>query len=326
MIPPAEAPGEGWAEARIVLEDVSKFYGEILGVNRVNLSLGPGITSLVGPNGAGKTTLMNLITGLLRPSSGRITVFDADVSDTESLGRRLGYCSQIDNFPAGMTGRAFVEGFLRVGGWPAAEARRRAAEAIERVNLVEAAGRRIAGYSKGMRQRIKLAQAIAHGPEILVLDEPMNGLDPMARSEMAALFRGLAAEGHCVIISSHILHEVDAMSDRVVVIDHGYVMAEGGIPDMRRALDEEHPLGVLVRCNRPAYLAQQLYAHDHIVEVRIHDDRGGLLARTRDADRFFSALGEIVLAADLEIESVTSADDNVQAVYQYLIGESGAER
>ncbi len=308
---------------RIVFQDVSKFYGEILGVNRVNLSLAPGITSLVGPNGSGKTTLMNLVTGLLQPTRGRITVLGVPVADAARLGRLVGYCTQYDSFPPGMSGWDFVYGFLRVGGWPKREARARAEAAIERVDLTAAARRQVAGYSKGMRQRIKLAAALAHAPRVLVLDEPLNGLDPMARAEMAALFRGLAAEGHFVIISSHILHEVDTLADHVVVINHGYVMAEGGIPDMRDSIDAEHPLGILVRCDQPGLLAQRLFAQDHVVEVRIHDDRAGLLVRTRDADAFFRALGEIALAGAVDIDSVTPADDDVQAVYQYLIGSSG---
>ena len=308
---------------RIVFEGVSKFYGEILGVNRVSLVIEPGITSLVGPNGSGKTTLMNLMTGLLRPTRGAITVLGVPAADAERLGRLVGYCTQVDSFPGGATGWDFLYDYLRVGGWSDADARARAAAAIERVGLADAQGRKVAGYSKGMRQRIKLAAAICHGPRVLVLDEPLNGLDPMARAEMGALFRALAADGHFIVVSSHILHEVDTMSDRVVVIHHGYVMAEGGIPDMRESLDAEHPLGILVRCDRPAELARQLFAQDHIVEVRIHDDRRGLLVRTRDADGFYRALGEIALGGDIDIDTVTPADDDVQAVYQYLIGGAG---
>jgi len=320
-----EASGTMATEApdTIVFSNVSKFYGEILGVNRVNLVIRPGITSLVGPNGSGKTTLMNLVSGLLRPSRGTITVLGVPVDDAEGLGRRVGYCTQVDSFPPGMTGYDFVYGFLRVGGCPSAEAATRAWAAIERVDLVDAAKRKVAGYSKGMRQRIKLALAISHGPRILVLDEPMNGLDPMARAEMAALFQALAAEGHFVIISSHILHEVDTLSDAVVVINHGYVLAEGGISNVRNAMDAEHPLGILIRCDKPGQLARHVFGHEHVIEARVHDDGLGLLVRTRDSDGFFRALGEIALTTDLVIDSVTPADDDVEAVYRYLIGGSG---
>ena len=189
---------------RIVFEDVSKFYGEILGVNRVNLTIPPGITSLVGPNGSGKTTLMNLMTGLVRPTRGRIQVLDYKIDDPENLFRIVGYSTQFDAFPKGLSGFQFVYSYLRLAGRDSQSAELMAWRAIERVNLVDAAKRNVAGYSKGMRQRIRLAQALSHEPKVLVLDEPLNGLDPLARSEMIALFRSTAAQGCYVIISSRI--------------------------------------------------------------------------------------------------------------------------
>jgi len=191
---------------RIVFENVSKFYGEILGVNRVNLSIPPGITALVGPNGSGKTTLMNLMTGLIRPTQGRIEVLGCRTDDPENLFKLVGYSTQFDAFPKGLTGLQFIDSYLRLSGRDAASAQQLAIQAIERVGLAEAANRTIAGYSKGMRQRIRLAQALAHDPKVLVLDEPLNGLDPLARSEMIAMFRYAAAQGCYVVISSHILH------------------------------------------------------------------------------------------------------------------------
>ena len=213
----------------ITFENVSKFYGEVLGVNRVTLTITPGITSLVGPNGSGKTTLMNLMTGLLRPSRGRITVTGTPVDHPEVLCRKVGYCTQYDSFPPGLTGYEFVHATLRLHGMNESDAKAKADRAISKVGLTPAAGRNVAGYSKGMRQRIRLAQAIAHDPDVVVLDEPLNGLDPMARAETIALFRQLADEGRYVVLSSHILHEVDLLSDRVILVHHGYVVAEGKI-------------------------------------------------------------------------------------------------
>src|SRR5690349_18726022 len=201
------------SEQTIVLEDVSKFYGEILGVNRVNLTIAPGITSLVGPNGSGKTTLMNLMTGLIQPTRGRVSVVGISPSEPRELFRRVGYCGQFDSFPKGMTGYDFIYSFLLVHGFGKKEADAKAWRAIERVDLVEAAHRKVAAYSKGMRQRIRLAQSIAHEPSVMILDEPLNGLDPMARAETTRLFRQLAKEGLHLIVSSHILHELDEMSD-----------------------------------------------------------------------------------------------------------------
>jgi ABC-2 type transport system ATP-binding protein len=308
----------------IVFEDVSKFYGEILGVNRVNLSIPPGVTSLVGPNGSGKTTLMNLMTGLVHPTRGRISVLGMNPTEPEKLFKILGYSTQFDSFPKGLTGFQFVCSYLRLGGSDAQAAEQLAWRAIERVNLMEAANRNVAGYSKGMRQRIRLAQALCNNPRVLVLDEPLNGLDPLARAEMIALFRSVAAVGCYVIISSHILHEVDAISDQVVMLSNGYVVAEGPIHSLRNEIREQ-PAQILVRCDRPRELASEALKSEHTMEVRIHNDGRGLLIKTLDADRFYLMLNHIALNG-IGIESVTPADDDVNSIYEYLIGNEEVVR
>jgi len=310
------------AEHLIIFDDVSKFYGEILGVNRVNLQIAPGITSLVGPNGAGKSTLMNLMTGLLRPTRGTIRLLGIPTDQPEQLFRKVGYCTQFDSFPRGLTGREFVNSFLLVHGME----KKRAAEltdiALERVNLLEAGDRKVAAYSKGMRQRIRLAQSLAHQPTVMILDEPLNGLDPMVRAETIALFRKLASEGLHLIISSHILHEVDMMSDRVVLLNNGYVVAEGNIHGVRDEM-EEHPMQILIRCDQPSKLAALVFAQDHVVEARLHKDKRGLFVKTRDADRFYLLLNQVVADGEINMESVAPVDDDLSAVYQYLIGSEG---
>ena len=303
----------------IVFDDVSKFYGEILGVNRVNLQIAPGITSLVGPNGAGKSTLMNLMTGLLRPTRGTITILGIATDQPEQLFRKVGYCTQFDSFPRGLTGREFIKSLLLVHGFSEQRADELTVIALDRVNLVDAADRKVAAYSKGMRQRIRLAQSIAHEPSVLILDEPLNGLDPMVRAETIALFRNLAAEGLHLIISSHILHEVDMMSDRVVLINNGYIVAEGNIHGVRDEM-EEHPMQILIRCDQPAKLAAQVFGQDSVVEARLHDDRRGLFVKSRDADRFYLLLNKVVSEGEINIETITPVDDDLSAVYQYLIG------
>jgi ABC-2 type transport system ATP-binding protein len=313
---------------RIVFEDVSKFYGEILGVNRVNLSIPPGITSLVGPNGSGKTTLMNLMTGLVRPTRGRVQVLGYRTDDPENLFRILGYSTQFDAFPKGLTGFQFLYSYLRLSGRDSQEAEQMAWRAIERVNLVDAAKRNVAAYSKGMRQRIRLAQALAHDPNVLVLDEPLNGLDPLARSEMIALFRASAGQGCYVIISSHILHEVDVISDQVILLSNGYVVAEGQIQSVRGEI-QEHPTQILIRCTRPRELAAKMLEDTHTLEVTIHKDEKGLLLKTRDADGFYLALNQLALnehGNGIEIESIAPADDDVLSVYEYLIGNEEVVR
>ncbi len=310
-------------DRRVVFENVSKFYGDVLGVNRVNLSIPPGITGLVGPNGSGKTTLMNMMVGLIRPSRGRVSVLGLTPDNPEELFRHVGYAAQYDSFPPGLTGYQFVEAYLRVHGFPAKQAEAMAWKAIERVGLVDAAKRKVAGFSKGMRQRVRLAQALAHEPSVMVLDEPLNGLDPMARAEVIDLFRELADGGLHVIVSSHILHEVDLISDQVVLINGGYIVAEGEISDVRDEMEEDHPVQVLVRCDRPSLLASRVFEADHVVEARLLEDGRSLLVRTRDADKFHLALNEIVLANGFAIEAVAPADSDVNAVYQYLIGANG---
>ncbi|MDE3197186.1 MAG: ABC transporter ATP-binding protein [Acidobacteriota bacterium] len=302
----------------IVLENISKFYGEILGVNKVNLTIPPGITSLVGPNGSGKTTLMNLIAGLLQPTRGRVSVCGLSPLDPERYFRIVGYATQYDGFPRGLTGWQFVHSYLRLFGFSPADTERMAWEAIDRVGLREAAPRRIAGYSKGMRQRIKLAQSIAHRPGVLILDEPLNGLDPLARAETIALFRQLGSEGSHVVISSHILHEVDLISDRVIMMSQGYVVAEGQIRGVREEIADQ-PMQILIRCDKPEYLASKLFQQEQVVEARLHADRAGLLIRTRNAESFYKFLNHIALNG-VQIESVAPADEDAQSVYEYLIG------
>jgi ABC-2 type transport system ATP-binding protein len=308
----------------ITLENVSRFYGEVLGVNHVNLTIPPGITSLVGPNGSGKTTLMNLMTGLVRPTHGRIRVLGVEPDEPRKLFPFTGYSTQFDSFPRGLTGFQFIHSFLRLFGYPAAESTELAGRAIEQVGLTDAADRRIASYSKGMRQRIKLAQAIAHHPRVLILDEPLNGLDPLVRAETIALFRRFASEGRHVVVSSHVLHEVDLISDRVILLTGGYVIAEGQIHGVRSEI-REHPMEILIRCERPGALAAKVFEQDHVVAAQILADGTGLLVRTRDANCFYRRLNHLALG-DIRIEGVAPADDNVNSVYEYLIGGEEASK
>ena len=302
----------------VVFEEVSKFYGEVLGVNRVTLNIPPGITSLVGPNGSGKTTLMNLMTGLIHPDHGRILMRGISPRDPEALMRMTGYATQYDTAPRWATGFTFITTGLLLFGYGRSEAEEKAWKALERLGLTDAANRKVAAYSKGMRQRVRLAQAIAHDPELLVLDEPLNGLDPLVRAETIDLFRSWAAAGKHVIISSHVLQEVDLISDQVVLIANGMIMAEGKIRDVRDEI-EEHPSQYIVRCRNASEVAALLFGEDHITEIRLNDDRMGMLVMTRDREQFARALGRIALDGH-RIDGVVPADENVDALYEYLIG------
>ncbi len=302
----------------VVFEEVSRFYGEVLGVNRVTLDIPPGITSLVGPNGSGKTTLMNLMTGLIHPDHGSITMRGISPRDPERLMRITGYATQYDAAPRWATGFSFITTGLLLFGYSRAEAEERAWKALERLSLTEAAHRKVAAYSKGMRQRVRLAQAIAHEPELLVLDEPLNGLDPLVRAETITLFREWAAQGRHVILSSHVLQEVDVISDQIVLIANGMIVAEGEIRNVREEI-HEHPSQFIIRCREPARVAALLFQEDHITQVSLNDDRGGMLVMTRDREKFSRALGRIALNG-YKIEGVIPADENVDALYEYLIG------
>ncbi len=312
-----EEPG-GVSAEEIVFDGVSKFYGEVLGVNRVSLRIPPGISSLVGPNGSGKTTLMNLMMGLIHPDRGTITVRGLSSRDPEKLMQISGYATQYDAAPRGATGFEFVNTGLLLGGRSKAEAEELAWKALELVDLTDAGHRKIAAYSKGMRQRVRLAQATANDPDVLVLDEPLNGLDPLVRAETIAVFQKLAARGRHVVISSHVLHEVDVISDRVILIANGNIIAEG---DVRGVRDEihEHPRQYLVRCPDASRVASMLFEQDHITQIQIHEDKLGLLVMTRNHMEFARALSRISLAGHT-VESVMAADENVDALYKYLIG------
>jgi ABC-2 type transport system ATP-binding protein len=309
-------------ETAIKFESVSKFFGEGLGVNGITLSIEPGVTSVVGPNGAGKTTLMNLMTGLLSPSSGSVRVLGIDPSDSERLFRFVGYCPQFDSFPKGFTGYDFLVSKLTLHGYSSKKSRETAWKSLDRFGITDAARRNIAGYSKGMRQRVKLAAAMAHDPRVLILDEPLNGLDPLSRAETIRSFRKAAASAMHVVISSHVLHEVDVISDRIVMLSNGYVVAEGEIRNVRQEM-EDHPIQILVRCDRPALVASHAFNVDSVVEVKIHEDGRGLHISTRNPRQFYRKLNRIILENNIDVEMITPADENVRSVYEYLIGRKG---
>ena len=302
----------------IVFHEVSKFYGEVLGVNHVTLRIPPGITSLVGPNGSGKTTLMNLMAGLIHPDRGVITVRGLSPRDPERLMRITGYATQYDAAPRGVTGFDFVTTGLLLAGYEKQEASQRAWKSLERVGMNEAAHRKVAAYSKGMRQRVRLAQALAHDPEVLILDEPLNGLDPLVRAETISLFHEFAAQGRHVVLSSHVLQEVDVISDRVILIANGMIIAEGHVRGVREEI-HEHPSQYIIRCRDASRIAALLFEQDHITQIQLHEDRLGLLVATRNQREFSRALTRISLAGHT-VESVIAADENVDALYKYLIG------
>jgi ABC-2 type transport system ATP-binding protein len=238
--------------------------------------------------------------------------------DPERLMRITGYATQYDAAPRGVTGFDFVTTGLLLAGHDKQEASQRAWKSLERVGMNEAAHRKVAAYSKGMRQRVRLAQALAHDPEVLILDEPLNGLDPLVRAETISLFHEFAAQGRHVVLSSHVLQEVDVISDRVILIANGMIIAEGHVRGVREEI-HEHPSQYIIRCRDASRIAALLFEQDHITQIQIHEDRLGLLVATRNQREFSRALTRISLAGHT-VESVVAADENVDALYKYLIG------
>lgn len=306
------------SEITIRLLGASRWYGEILGINKINVEIPSGITGLVGPNGSGKSTLMNLICGMLEPDQGRVEVLGMDPWNNPKLQRRLGYCTQSDRFYENFTGRQFLLSVLRMHGNSEAWARHVVDESLDRLTLTEAANRKIRTYSKGMRQRIKIALALAHEPDVLILDEPFNGLDPVGRRELIRMFVEYGREGRTVLVSSHVLHEIEQMTDRILMMSNGYVMAEGAVREVRDQL-RSHPFRVLVRCNDPRRLAASLLAEPYVHGAEVDDDRT-LTVVTSDPDSLYLRLNELVLEEHLEPDLVTLADENVSSIFKYLAG------
>ncbi len=304
-------------EPLLLFDHVSKWYGPVIGVNQVTLELRPGITGLVGSNGAGKSTLMRLATGQLRPDLGSVQVLGHDAWQAEAK-RHVGYSPDVDSFYEDMSGRQFVFTMARLCGYSRQEARRRTEETLELVGMARQAQRRLRGYSKGMRQRIKVAQALVHDPQVLILDEPLSGIDPVGRLEFLALFRLLAERGKCLLVSSHELEELEKLTDNVAVMAHARIAAVGTLAQIRDVLDD-HPLSILVGSDQPRQLAGALLAMPDVVGVDL-GDRDTLIVRARNPRRFFPGLAGLVLEENYEIRHLETLDDSAHAILGYLLG------
>jgi len=305
--------------AVVEAEQVGRWYGQVVGLNELTLVIGPGVTGLVGPNGAGKSTFLKLVAGEIRPSRGRLEVLGLRPFANRAFFRRIGFCPQQDALYDDLRAPALVEFLLRLSGYRRAEARRRAAAALERVGLTQGLGRKVGTYSKGMRQRVKLAQAIAHEPELLIVDEPLSGLDPIGRAEMTELFRGLGEAGVHVLISSHVLHEVENLTDRIVLLHRGRLLAQGTVGDVRRLLNR-HPRRVVITLREPRRLANRLIGLEDVSSVRLDGDGARLSVETSDIESFFRRLTAVAGEERAGIRSLESTDASLEAVFDYLVG------
>jgi len=297
---------------------LSRWYGKVTAISDVSLHLGPGIWGLLGPNGSGKTTFMRMIAGQIKPSTGKLEVCGLAPFGNAEVLRRIGYCPESDSLYDELTGIEFVSAMAELSGYPPATARKRAKDALEEFGLTDAVDRKMGGYSRGMRQRAKLAQAIVHDPDVLLLDEPLTGTDPTSRQTILESLRRRAGEGALVLFSTHVLPEIEALTDRLLLIARGQVVAQGEMSEIRELLDE-HPHHIRVQCDRPRELASELLASEGGV-VALHFPTEDMLeVRTWNPDETYRAIHRVVVDGKYKLRSLTSPDANLEALFHYLV-------
>ncbi len=300
----------------IELEGVSRWYGPVIGLNDVSLRVGSGVTGLLGPNGAGKSTLLRLVTGQISASLGEVRVLGRPVFQSPDTLAHVGCCPDLEKFNEEWTGGYFVKAAAILCGFDGAGATRRASDLLRLVGLEADGDRPIGSYSKGMRQRVKFAQALVNDPEVIVLDEPLTGMDPLGRRDIVDLVRSLGNEGRAILVSSHVLHEVEAMTDRVVLIHHGRVLAEGRVHEIRSLLDG-YPHHVTIEVDDRKRLAEMLVSRVEFVALRLEER--GLTVETTSPDALFRGLEELVLDHGLDVRRLFTRDDSLEAVFDYLV-------
>ncbi|MCA9528944.1 MAG: ABC transporter ATP-binding protein, partial [Myxococcales bacterium] len=312
----------GVAAPVVELEHVSKWYGRVTALSDVSLRLAPGIWGLLGPNGAGKTTLLRLLAGQLAPNLGAVRVLGESPRRSARARVEIGLCPEADALYDELTALELVAAMAELSGATKAEARARAASALESFGLQDAMDRRVGGYSRGMRQRVKLAQAVVHDPRVLLLDEPLTGTDPVSRKHILDALRARACEGALILLSTHVLHEVESLTDQVLLIAGGRLVAEGRAAEIR-ALLESHPHHIVVECDRPRVLAARMLACPGVAGVRLPDPHT-LVVEARDPDAAYDALATAAVEAELEVRSITSPDASLEALFHYVVERASA--
>lgn len=331
----SDIPPSPTADTPIVAEmtEASKWYGDVIGLNQVSLQIPLGITGLLGPNGAGKSTFLKMLTGQLQPSRGTVQVFGMDPWTNLDAYRVMGFCPDSEQLYEEMTGREFVELTGRLAGFSKAESVKRSATQLDRVSMGQHSRRLIKGYSKGMRQRIRLAAALIHDPKLIVLDEPLNGLDPIGRIEMLEIFRQLAAEGRSVIVSSHILHEIENLTRHMIMLHRGRVLAEGEISEVR-SLIERQPLTLRIASPQPRLTASFIVGLESVTSIDFTSAGATyataasesapqtLTVRSTQPDTVLEALQKAVVEKRVEINAIEAMDENLDAIFHYLVDQS----
>ena len=306
--------------AVIQTKNLSKWYGNVLGLSDVSLEVEQGVTGLLGPNGAGKSTFLKLITGQIKPSIGHVAIQGQDVWNNYPLFGRIGFCPEQDAFYDEMTGWEFMTSLLSLYSFSRADVQSRAEKALDFVELDKDKDRLIRGYSRGMRQRLKLAQAVAHDPEIIILDEPLNGLDPLSKRKVIRLIKDYKEAGKTVIVSSHVLPEIEALTRTIILLHQGKILAQGDSHYIRDLIDK-HPHMISVKCSDPRRLASSLVGEPSVLNIQFGPAPDTVVFETQDRDKFFGLIPRLIVDHRIDVEEITSPDDNLQAVFDYLVGK-----
>lgn len=302
----------------IELQNATKLYQNVIGINDMSLSLSPGTYGLLGPNGSGKTTLINLILGQLKPTLGQVRLFGKDPWKRSHLLRRIGLCPSTDVYYPRITGREWVTYLTKLHGIGSRTAGRKAVAALEQVRMTAYMDQPIQSYSLGMRQRTKIAQAIAHEPELLILDEPFNGLDPVGRHEMVDFVKQWSDSGKSVILASHVLHEIEAVHPSFLLISGGRLLASGSPEEVHRILADS-PFTLDLKCSDPATLARLMLDRCEIESIEFADDGTGMSVTTRSASNVYESLPALIREAGVEVSEMNSTDDSLKSLFATLM-------
>jgi ABC-2 type transport system ATP-binding protein len=306
-------------EPVVSTQALSKWYGEVIGLNNFSLEIRPGITGIVGPNGSGKSTLFKLMLGLIRPNAGEIRVYGEEPWGNPTLHSRIGFCPDYESLPLESTGREFLSLVGHLHAVNGSKLSARIEDVSRLVGMTDALDRKAGGYSKGMKQRMKIAGALIHDPELLILDEPLSGTDPIVRRELIELTKSLHREhGHTVIVSSHVLFEIERLTHDVALIYKGRAVASGDISEIRDLIDN-HPHSIVIEGDGMTALAKELIDQDYTVSVAINVERNGMTVEVSRPDEFFDAFPTLVERVDCGVRSIYSQDDNLEAIFEYLV-------
>lgn len=306
--------------AIISARGLGRWYGPVIGVNDLSVDVGGGITGLLGPNGAGKSTFLKLVTGQLRPSRGSLKVLGHDPFANPELFRMMGFCPEQDMLYEDFTAAEMVTFLMRLAEFSRPDAERRARASLDRVGLGAVMGRRIREFSKGMRQRVKLAQAIAHEPKLLILDEPLTGLDPLVRADVLELLRNLSGDGMHLVFSTHVLEEVDALTETILLIHRGRALAEGRISGIRELLNR-YPRKVRILAARPRELSQDLLGILGVSGIKLLENPSGIEIETRDLPSLLRRLPECVRVLSPGVTALECTDMGLESVFDDLVGK-----